>query len=263
MLLLLFFSSSFAKDYPKLKSPIVSIAGKTPKKLKAPGKINLKDFKVNKPGSLIYLDISERQKELKTFKKISKLCGLETSYAQKIKAGNQILIEPMLEGRGFKWQEGATPITGDNPAEKMVINVNQLNSHWMATGEQVYLDLLKKQILAWAKADAYQVLISDGEAWGGNFGYIDTLEYVRQTIVRMLFGYDLLRQANALTKSEDKIIYDWFERIVAKTSIGEMDGSGKPGDKFPPANHTEASKARVYTMWGVISGNDEYFQAGL
>ena len=263
LLFLLFFSSSFAKDYPKLKSPIVSIAGKTPKKLKAPGKINLKDFKVNKPGSLIYLDISERQKELKTFKKISKLCGLETSYAQKIKAGNQILIEPMLEGRGFKWQEGATPITGHNPAEKMVINVNQLNSHWMATGEQVYLDLLKKQILAWAKADAYQVLISDGEAWGGNFGYIDTLEYVRQTIVRMLFGYDLLRQANALTKSEDKIIYDWFERIVAKTSIGEMDGSGKPGDKFPPANHTEASKARVYTMWGVISGNDEYFQAGL
>ena len=37
-----------------------------------------------------------------------------------------------------------------NPAEKMKINVNQLNSHWMATGEQVYLDLLKKQILAWA-----------------------------------------------------------------------------------------------------------------
>ena len=56
LLFLLFFSSSFAKDYPKLKSPIVSIAGKTPKKLKAPGKINLKDFKVNKPGSLIYLD---------------------------------------------------------------------------------------------------------------------------------------------------------------------------------------------------------------
>ena len=46
--------------------------------------------------------------------------------------------------------------------------------------------------------------LSDGEAWGGNFGYIDTLEYVRQTIARMLFGYDLLRQANALTKSEDK-----------------------------------------------------------
>ena len=145
----------------------------------------------------------------------------------------------------------------------MVDNTNQLNSHWMATGEEVYLNFLKKQLLAWAKADAYQVLISDGEAWGGNFGYIDTLEYVRQTIVRMLFGYDLLRQANALTESEDKILYDWFERVVAKTSIGELDGSGKPGDKFPPANHTEASKARVYTMWGVISGNDEYFQAGL
>ena len=33
-----------------------------------------------------------------------------------------------------------------------------------------------------------------------------------------------------------------------------MDGSGKPETNFP-TNHTEASKARVYTM-GVISGND-------
>ena len=65
---LLIFSTSFAEDYPKLKSPIVSIAGKTPKKLKVPGKISLKDFKVNKPGSIIYIDVSERQKKLKLFK---------------------------------------------------------------------------------------------------------------------------------------------------------------------------------------------------
>ena len=219
IIFLLILSNSFAEDYPKLKSPIVSIAGKTPKKLKVPGKISLKDFKVNKPGSLIYLDITERQKKLKLFKNTNRLCGLQTGYAQKVKAGKQILIEPMLEGRGFKWQDGATPITGDNPAAKMVDNTNQLNSHWMATGDEVYLEVLKKQLLLWAKADAYQVLISDGEAWGGNFGYIDTLEYVRQTIVRMLFGYDLLRQANALTESEDKILYDWFERVVAKPQL--------------------------------------------
>ena len=79
----------------------------------------------------------------------------------------------------------------------------------------------------------------------------------------MLFGYDLLRQAKALSPEEDKILYSWFEKIVAKTSIGQLDGSGKPGDKFPPANHTEASKARTYTMWGVLSGDNEYFQAGL
>ena len=39
-LFLLIFSTSFAENYPKLKSPIVSIAGKTPKKLKVPGKIS-------------------------------------------------------------------------------------------------------------------------------------------------------------------------------------------------------------------------------
>ena len=65
IIFLLILSNSFAEDYPKLKSPIVSIAGKTPKKLKVPGKISLKDFKVNKQGSLIYLDITERQKKLK------------------------------------------------------------------------------------------------------------------------------------------------------------------------------------------------------
>ena len=34
-----------------------------------------------------------------------------------------------LEGEVLNGKKGATPITG-GPAEKMVINVNQLNSHW-------------------------------------------------------------------------------------------------------------------------------------
>ena len=264
---LLICNNSFAEEYPKLKSPIVSIAGSTPKKLKVPGKINLKDFKVNKSGSRIYMDINERQKELKGFKNKSKLCKFENSFAATLKnskqTGVKILIDPMIEIRGFKWQEGATPITGENPATPMIGNTNKLSSHWMASGEKIYLDVLKDQLLLWAKEDAFQTLIPDGMAWGSNFGYIDTLEHVRQTLARMLFGYDLLRQAKTLSPEEDKILYNWFEKIVAKTSIGQLDGSGKPGDKFPPANHTEASKARIYTMWGVISGNDEYFQAGL
>ena len=89
IIFLLILSNSFAEDYPKLKNPIVSIAGKTPKKLKVPGKINLKDFKVNKPGSLIYLDIIERQKKLKIFKNTNRLCGLQTGYVQKIKSTRQ------------------------------------------------------------------------------------------------------------------------------------------------------------------------------
>ena len=264
---LLVCSATFAEKYPELKSPLVSIAGKTPKKLKVPGKINLKNFIVNKSGSRIYMDINERQKKLKKFKDKARLCRLENNFAAKVKnskqTGKNILIDPIIEGRGFKWQEGATPITGENQSTPMIINTEQLSSHWMVSGETVYLDVLKDQLLLWAKADAYQVLISDGQAWGYNFGYIDTLEFVRQNLARMLFGYDLLRQAKALSPEEDKILYNWFEKIVAKTSIGQLDGSGKPGDKFPPANHTEASKARTYTMWGVISGNNEYFQAGL
>ena len=189
-----------------------------------------------------------------------------TSMVSQGRVGAIIAAKPEQRRTLLEEAEGITGLHSRRHDAELRLNATENNldriKDILKTQEE-QLDLLKKQLLAWAEADAYQVLISDGEAWGGNFGYIDTLEYVRQTIVRMLFGYDLLRQANVLTKSEDKILYDWFERVVAKTSIGELDGSGKPGDKFPPANHTEASKARVYTMWGVISGNDEYFQAGL
>ena len=71
---LLVCSATFAEKYPELKSPLVSIAGKTPKKLKVPGKINLKNFIVNKSGSRIYMDINERQKKLKKFKYKARLC---------------------------------------------------------------------------------------------------------------------------------------------------------------------------------------------
>ena len=266
VLVLLVCSGSFAEKYPKLKSPIVSISGSTPKKLKVPGKINLANYKVNNPRSKIYVDIPKRRKELKGFdnNKLNKLCRFKEQFGEILNAyknqGKNKLIASMPEMGGFQWkQEGSTPITGANLAEPMISFTNKLSSHWMVTGDKIYLEILKEQILLWAKEDAFQTLIPDGMGWGYYFGYIDTLEYVRQTLARMLFAFDILRQENALTPSEDKIIYDWFEKIVAKTSIGPSEGAGK----LPPANHTEASKARIYTMWGVISGNDEYFQAGL
>ena len=265
---LLVCSGSFAEKYPKLKSPIVSISGSTPKKLKVPGKINLANYKVNNPRSKIYIDIPKRRKELKGFDfdndKLNKLCRFKGQFGKILNAnknqGKNKLIASMPEMGGFQWkQEGTTPITGTNLAEPMINFTNKLSSHWMVTGDKIYLEILKEQILLWAKEDAFQTLIPDGMAWGYYFGYIDTLEHVRQTLARMLFAFDILRQGNALTPSEDKIIYDWFEKIVAKTSIGPSEGEGK----LPPANHTQASNARIYTMWGVLSGDNEYFQAGL
>ena len=265
---LLVCSVTFAEKYPELKSPLVSIAGKTPKKLKVPGKINLANYKVNNPRSKIYIDIPKRRKELKGFDfdndKLNKLCRFKGQFGKILNAnknqGKNKLIASMPEMGGFQWkQEGATPITGTNLADPMINFTNKLSSHWMVTGDKIYLEILKEQILLWAKEDAFQTLIPDGMAWGYYFGYIDTLEYVRQTLARMLFAFDILRQGNALTPSEDKIIYDWFEKIVAKTSIGPSEGEGK----LPPANHTQASNARIYTMWGVLSGDNEYFQAGL
>jgi hypothetical protein len=64
----------------------------------------------------------------------------------------------------------------------------------------------------------------------------------------MLIAFDVLRQEKALTPEEDKTIYDWFEKIVAKTSIGPNDGAK---DKMPPGNHTEALKLE-YILCGVF-----------
>ena len=263
---LLICSISFAEKYPKLKSPIVSISGSTPKKLKVPGKINLANYKVNNQRSKIYVDIPKRRKELKRFdnNKLNKLCRFKEQFGEILNAyknqGKNKLIASMPEIGGHQWKQKGTPIDAKNFAEPMINFTNKLSSHWMVTGDKIYLEILKEQILLWAKEDAFRTLIPDGMAWGYYFGYIDTLEYVRQTLARMLFAFDILRQENALTPSEDKIVYDWFEKIVAKTSIGPSDGGG---GKLPPGNHTQASNARIYTMWGVLSGDNEYFQAGL
>ena len=96
---LLVCSASFAEKYPELKSPLVSIAGKTPKKLKVPGKINLKNFIVNKSGSRIYMDINERQKKLKKFKDKARLCRLENNFAAKVKNN---VVQKKLNEKAFR-----------------------------------------------------------------------------------------------------------------------------------------------------------------
>ena len=250
---LLIFNPGFADKYPKLKDPVKSISGSI-KKLKVPGKIDLKDYTVKNPGYKIYIDVAKRRAELKGHKNNYRLCK---------PFKNIELFPSMPEIGGHKWkQEDASPIDFINFAEPMIENMNKLVRGWLSSGDIFYLDKMKEQILLWSKENAFNVLISDGynSEWESDFAYIDTLENVRQTLVGMLIAFDVLRQEKALTPEEDKIIYDWFEKIVAKTSIGTNDGAK---DKMPPGNHTEASKARIYTLWGILSGDDKYFQAGL
>ncbi len=268
VLVLMICSVTFADKYPKIKDPVVSISGSTPKKFKVPKKFKLKNYKVNNSSSNIYIDILTRRQELKGFKKKSKLCKLEDSFKKNLNTyknnGKNKLIASMPEIGGHKWkQEGANPIDFINFAYPMIEHVNKLIRHWMATSEDIYLEVLKEQILLWSKENAFEVLISDGynAEWQEEFGYVDTLENVRQTLVGMLVAFDILRQEKALTPEEDKIILNWFGKIVAKTSIGPKEDLSNYN--LPPANHTEASKARVYTIWGALSGDDKYFQAGL
>ena len=250
---LLWCSVGIAEKYPKIKDPVKSISGSI-KKLKIPGKVNLKDYNVKNPGSKIYIDVVKRRLELKGYKNNHRLCKPSKSYE---------LFPSMPEIGGHKWkQEGASPIDFINFAEPMIEIVNKHTRGWLATGDTFYLDKMKEQILLWSKENSFNVLISDGynKEWDSDFAYIDTLENVRQTLVGMLIAFDVLRQEKALTAEEDKIIYEWFEKTVAKTSIGTNDGSK---EKMTPGNHTEASKARIYTLWSILSGDEKYFQAGL
>ena len=125
----------------------------------------------------------------------------------------------MPEIGGHKWkQEGASPIDFINFAEPMIENINKLVRGWLSSGDTFYLDKMKEQILLWSKENAFNVLISDGynSEWESDFAYIDTLENVRQTLVGMLVAFDVLKQEKVLTPEEDKIIYDWFEKIAGQ-----------------------------------------------
>jgi hypothetical protein len=64
---LLWCSVGIAEKYPKIKDPVKSISGSI-KKLKIPGKVNLKDYNVKNPGSKIYIDVVKRRLELKDIK---------------------------------------------------------------------------------------------------------------------------------------------------------------------------------------------------
>ena len=66
VLSLFFFNPSLADKYPKIKNPVKSISGSI-KKLKVPGKVNLKDYTVKNPGSKIYIDVIKRREELKGY----------------------------------------------------------------------------------------------------------------------------------------------------------------------------------------------------
>ena len=47
---------------------------------------------------------------------------------------------------------------------------------------------------------------------------------------------------------------------ASEHSMENYDGSG---DGMPAGIHTEMQRTFVYTLWGSVSGNDKYFQAGI
>ena len=263
-----FSNNILAENYPDFKSPIISIAGNI-KKLKYPENLDIKDYTIKNSGLNIYINVNERTKKLKNLseKKLLRQCLFSSSQLENSRSKinfDSSYIKPMKEIGGHSWKQDGNPINFINFAQPLIKNMNKRIRFFMASGDQMYLEYFKKQLLMWAKGNSFEILISDGynKDWKSDFGYIDTLENIRQTLAPMLIAFDFLRQNKFLTDEEDKIIFKWFNKVIKKTSIGPNDGS-KEKNGVPPGNHTEASKSRNYLLWSIISGDNDYFQAAL
>ena len=135
--------------------------------------------------------------------------------------------------------------------------------NWLKKGKKDSLFKLKKLMLSWAREKSFSHLYPDtGSNQGGyKWGYVDTFWNLRDTITNIIIAYGVLNELKIFTEEERKIAHDWLEFLVAASaSQGHDDGSG---GGMPAGIHTEMQKTLVYTLWGSVSGNDKYFQAGI
>ena len=121
---------------------------------------------------------------------------------------------------------------------------------------------VKKVILEWAKVDAAQRTgPSDGEGRHWN----DTLTVNLYIASPMMAAYSFAKQVISIPESEDKIIKDWFKKIVKKNEhlmynySNYKSGSGAVG--IPKKAHNHAlSSAMSHMQLGVLLNEDKLFR---
>ena len=121
---------------------------------------------------------------------------------------------------------------------------------------------VKKVILEWAKTNAAQRTgPSDGEGRHWN----DTLTVNLYIASPMMAAYSFAKQIIKVTKAEDKIIKDWFKRIVKRNEhlmyeySNYKSGSGANGTPKRAHNHA-LSSAMSHMQLGILLNDDKLFR---
>ena len=172
-------------------------------------------------------------------------------------------LQPTLEIKGHLWKPGGNFMTQTNYTAEYNQTMNYGVQNWLKKGKKDSLFKLKKLMLSWAREKSFSHLYPDtGSTQGGyKWGYVDTFWNLRDTITNIIIAYGVLNELKIFTEEERKIAHDWLEFLVAASaSQGHDDGSG---GGMPAGIHTEMQRTLVYTLWGSVSGNDKYFQAGI
>ena len=121
---------------------------------------------------------------------------------------------------------------------------------------------VKRVILEWAKADAAKRTgPSDGEGRHWN----DTLTVNLYIASPMMAAYSFAKQVIDISKAEDKIIKDWFKRIVRKNKhlmyeySNYKTGSGANGTPKRAHNHA-LSSAVSHMQLGILLNDSKFFK---
>ena len=121
---------------------------------------------------------------------------------------------------------------------------------------------VKKVILEWANADAAKRTgPSDGEGRHWN----DTLTVNLYIASPMMAAYSFVKQVIDVPIAEDKIIKDWFKKIVKKNEhlmykySNYKAGSGAAGTPKRAHNHA-LSSAMSHMQLGILLGDDKLFR---
>lgn len=172
-------------------------------------------------------------------------------------------LQPTLEIKGHLWKPGGHFLSQTNYTAEYNQTMNFGLQNWLKKGKEESLIEIKDLMLSWAKKKSFSHLYPDaGSKQGGmSWGYVDTFWNLRDTITNIIITYGVLSELNIFTPEEKKIAHDWLEYLVAASaSQGHDDGSN---EGMPAGTHTEMQRTLVYTLWGSVSGNDKYFQAGI
>ena len=121
---------------------------------------------------------------------------------------------------------------------------------------------VKRVILEWAKANAAQRTgPSDGEGRHWN----DTLTVNLYIASPMMAAYSFAKQVIEVTEAEDKIIKDWFKKIVKKNKhlmyeySNYKSGSGAAGTPKRAHNHA-LSSAMSHMQLGILLNDNKLFR---